>query len=99
MLSPKSNRDLVVRGGPAWMVGLTGAVTLWAESTTGIGSPRLDDLRRDKSRAVESFFSFAGKRPAEVGAWDVQSWRLHLEGEGLSANTVYTRTSLLSSFF
>jgi integrase len=78
---------------------LRNIVTLWADSSTAIKSPRRDDLRRDKRRAVEAFFAFTGKRPADVSPQDVLFWQAHLRQEKLSANSIYTRVSFLSSFF
>ncbi|HKQ06958.1 MAG TPA: tyrosine-type recombinase/integrase [Blastocatellia bacterium] len=82
-----------------WREALRSIVALWADSSTVLKSPRRDDLRRDKRRAVEAFFAFAGKRPAEVEPQDVLAWQSHLRQQKLSANSIYTRVSFLSSFF
>jgi integrase len=82
-----------------WREALRNIVALWADSSTAIKSPRRDDLRRDKQRAVEAFFTFTGKRPAEIEPQDVLAWQAHLRQEKLSANSIYTRVSFLSSFF
>lgn len=80
-------------------VALRSAVSLWADATTDGESERCRDLRRDKTLAVLSFFSFAVKHPAEVLPGDVQRWRDELESRGLKQNTVYARVSRLSSFY
>jgi hypothetical protein len=49
-----------------WRQALRNIVALWADSSTAIKSPRRDDLRRDKRRAVEAFFAFTGKRPLRL---------------------------------
>jgi integrase len=90
---------MVGREASLWREALRNIVALWADSSTAIKSPRLDDLRRDKRRAVEAFFAFVGKRPAEVEPQDVLAWQAHLRQEKLSANSIYTRVSLLSSFY
>lgn len=77
---------------------LRGALGLWAESSTSAGARR-EDLIRDKKAAVEDFFRFAGKHPAEISPGDVGAWRVTLEGRGLKPNTVYARVSKLSSFY
>lgn len=78
---------------------LKSAVSLWAGATTDESSERSIDLKRDKTRAVLSFFSFSGKHPANVLPQDVQRWREELEGCGLKPNTVYALVSRLSSFY
>lgn len=80
-------------------VALRKAVTLWAEATTDGSSDRMLDLRRDKVKAVSSFFAYAGKHPAEVCSDDVRSWRESLALSRLKPNTVYARVSKLSSFY
>jgi integrase len=80
-------------------VALRSAVSLWADATTDSESERCRDLRRDKTLAVLSFFSFAAKHPAEVLPGDVQRWRDELESRGLRQNTVYAWVSRLSSFY
>src|SRR5918912_2765881 len=82
-----------------WREALRNIVALWADSSTAIKSPRRDDLRRDKRRAVETFFACTGKRPAEVEPQDVLAWQAHMRQEKLSANSIYTRVSHLSSFY
>lgn len=78
---------------------LRNAVRVWAEGTTGKLSSNPAALIRDKRAAVESFFGRVGKSPDQVSATDVECWRLWLEERGLKPNTVYTRVSLLASFF
>lgn len=92
-------KALVSQDEGLWREALKSIVALWADSSTAIKSPRRDDLRRDKRRAVEAFFAFVGKRPAEVEPQDILAWQAHLRQEKLSANSIYTRVSFLSSFF
>lgn len=54
---------------------------------------------RDKRRAVEAFFTFTGKHPGDVTSQDVKRWQESLAGKGLRPNTVYVRTSFVSSFY
>lgn len=84
-------------GGEA--LALRNAIRVWARGTTGKLSGNPEALVRDKRAAVESFFARVGKSPDEVDATDVEGWRLWLEERGLKPNTVYTRVSLLASFF
>jgi integrase/recombinase XerC len=80
-------------------VAILNAIRLWAASSTLQESTRRDDLMRDKQRAVESFFSFVKKHPGEVNPLDVRGWQSLLESKGLSATTIYVRSSFLSSFY
>lgn len=89
------------------------AVRLWADAKTDPDSGRREDLLRDKARALigdgkhtrtgdpvaVGFFTFTGKHPANVTPQDVKAWQAHLEEHGLSASTVYAKTSRLSSFY
>jgi integrase len=54
---------------------------------------------RDKRRAVEAFFAFTRKHPGDVTPQDVKRWQESLEAKGLRPNTVYVRTSFVSSFY
>lgn len=78
---------------------IRGVARLWAESTTDRTLARRDDLIHDKARAINSFFAFCRKSPAEVDPSDVKVWQERLEGQGLKPSTVYTRTCFLSSFY
>ncbi len=78
---------------------LRSAVALWSDSTTDAASARRRDLVRDKSRAVEGFFTFTGKRPADVTPLDVKRWQRELERRGLKPASVYSKVSKLSSFY
>ena len=80
-------------------VALRNAIALWADATTDAGSGRRPDLLRDKTRAVAAFFAFVSRHPAEVLPADVKRWQEEQERAGLTRATVYTRLSLLSSFF
>lgn len=75
------------------------AVSLWADSCTLPDAGRREDLLRDKRRAVEAFFAFTRKHPGDVTPQDVKRWQESLTGKGLRPNTVYVRTSFLSSFY
>jgi len=83
----------------AWMTRTRSAIALWADATSRSESPRLDDLRRDKRRALGDFFETVRKRPGEVTPEDVAAWRASMEERGLTPNSIYTRLSLLSSFY
>jgi integrase len=80
-------------------IALKNAVSLWADATTDAASVRRLDLLRDKIRAVITFFDLAGKHPAAVLPSDVKKWQEAQEAAGLTRATIYTRLSLLSSFF
>jgi integrase len=80
-------------------VAIRAAAQLWAEATTDHNLARRQDLLRDKMKTVHSFFSFVRKEPALVDALDVKAWQALMEGRGITASTVYIRTSLLSSFY
>lgn len=54
---------------------------------------------RDKRVAVEDFFEFSGKHPADIVPSDTYAWREALEAKGLKPNTIYSRVSRLSSFY
>ena len=75
------------------------AISLWANSCTLPDTGRREDLLRDKRRAVEAFFAFTRKHPGDVTSQDVKRWQESLEGKGLRPNTVYVRTSFVSSFY
>lgn len=85
-------------------VALTNALRLWSEAVTAPSTERRDELQGYKRKAVEGFFDFVGRPPAEVSPLDVERWRKHLErakpeGQGLGPSTVYARVCFLSSFF
>src|SRR5215216_4830102 len=87
---------------PVWQgetIVLRNAVSLWADATTDAESIRRRDLLRDKTRAVIAFFDLTGKHPSAVLPSDVKRWQEAQEAAGLTRATVYTRLSLLSSFF
>jgi integrase len=75
------------------------AARAWAEATTDRTLERRDDLVNDKSKVVASFFALTRKDPAEVRTPDVKEWQAKIEEQGLTASTIYIRTSMLSSFF
>ncbi|MDQ3802643.1 MAG: tyrosine-type recombinase/integrase [Acidobacteriota bacterium] len=75
------------------------AAQLWAESTTDQTLERRADLIHDKSKVVISFFAHSRVEPWEVGPPDVKAWQAEMEGRGITASTIYLRTSFLSSFF
>lgn len=78
---------------------LRAAVSLWADSTSDVNSPRRQDMLRDKQQAVEDFFKFIKKSPTDVTALDVKAWQQAMESRGLAPATVYYRISRLSSFY
>lgn len=80
-------------------VALRNAIRVWADGTTNKLAHNPVALVRDKRTAVESFFQMAGKSPVQVDVTDVETWRRRMEEQGLKPNTVYTRVSLLASFF
>jgi integrase/recombinase XerC len=80
-------------------VALRNAIRVWADGTTNKLAHNPEALVRDKRTAVESFFKMAAKSPEGVDVTDVETWRSHMEEQGLKPNTVYTRVSLLASFF
>ncbi|MCA1636296.1 MAG: site-specific integrase [Acidobacteria bacterium] len=77
-------------------------------ATRSASGPR---VRRDSSlttrkpysatsaRRSSRFSDGVGKSPEQVAVTDVESWRGRMEEQGLKPNTVYTRVSLLASFF
>ncbi len=75
------------------------AISLWASSCTLPDTGRREDMLRDKRRAVEAFFAFTRKHPGDVTSQDVKRWQESLEAKGLRPNTVYVRTSFVSSFY
>jgi integrase len=75
------------------------AARAWAEATTDRTLERRDDLVNDKSKVVASFFALTRKDPAEVRTPDVKEWQAKMEEQGVTASTIYTRTSMLSSFY
>jgi integrase len=78
---------------------LLNAVAFWTDATTGGESLRRQDIKRDKSNAVLSFFGFTGQHPAAVKPADVKAWQVEMEARGLAQTTVYSRICHLSSFF
>jgi len=81
-----------------WAATLRGATEIWADVTT-TASRRRDDIRRDKRRTVSNFFAFVGKRPGDVTPDDVRAFAERMREQGLAVNSIYTRLSLLSSFY
>ena len=62
------------------------AISMWAKSTTREGA-RLDDLLRDKSRVVQHFFAFSGRRPQDATPGDVRDWLDELRAHGIPTRT------------
>lgn len=75
------------------------AADAWAGATTDQSLDRRDDLVHDKAKVVASFFVFSRKDPLEVRAPDVKEWQAKMEEQGITASTIYIRTSMLSSFY
>jgi len=80
-------------------VAVLNAIQLWADSCTLPDSRRREDLLRDKRSAVEAFFVFSMKHPGDVSPQDVKRWQESLEEKGLRQNTIYVRSSFVSSFY
>jgi site-specific recombinase XerD len=97
MDTPNRSTALQTRGADL-EVALRGAISLWADATTG-ESARRRDLLRDKQRIILAFFRYAGKLPSEVEPSDVQAWLRELEGKGARPGTTYQHACLLSSFY
>jgi hypothetical protein len=94
----EASQTALVPGRGNYELALRSAIQLWAENATSADSDRHDDLVRDKRVAVEDFFEFTGKYPAEVALSDTLAWREALEARKLKPNTIYSRVSRLSSF-
>lgn len=94
-----SDDQSLVPAGQDERIALKNAVLLWADATTDVVSIRRTDLLRDKLRAIITFFDLVGKHPAAVLPADVKRWQEAQETAGRARATVYTRLSLLSSFF
>jgi integrase len=88
LISPQSNLPAILA-----------AARAWAEVTTDRTLERRDNLVNDKSKVVASFFALTRKDPTEVRTADVKEWQAKLEERGTTASTIYTRTSMLSSFY
>ncbi len=83
-------------------VALRTAIELWTRSSTSATTRRRDELIAKKRHVVQSFFAEIGKDPGDVTPVDVQECcgRMRKEnGQKLSAATIYTRVSFLSSFY
>lgn len=78
------------------------AIELWAGSSTGASVRRREELIAKKRKVVEGFFKDVGCDLGEVTPQNVQAWceRMRREdGRPPASATVYTRVSLLSSFY
>jgi integrase len=75
------------------------AVDTWAEATSDPDSPRVLDLRRDKTHVVLAFFDHVRTHPATVTPSDVQAWQRELRRRHLAESTIYQHSSFLSSFY
>jgi integrase len=98
-MDSEATQTALVLGRGNYQPALRSAIQLWAESSTAGDSERHDDLVRDKRAAVEDFFEFSGKHPADVAPSDTHAWREALEARKLKPNTIYSRVSRLSSFY
>lgn len=88
LISPQSNLPAILA-----------AARAWAEATTDRTLERCHDLVNDKSKVVASFFALTRKDPAEVRTPDVKQWQAKMDEQGITTSTIYTRTSMLSSFY
>jgi len=91
-------QSALIHSNSNFLPALRGAIQLWAESSTSAGD-RHEDLVRDKRLAVEDFFKFTHKHPADVSPSDTHAWREALEARKLKPNTIYSKVSRLSSFY
>jgi integrase/recombinase XerD len=98
-MDSEAPQTALVLGRGDYLPALRGAIQLWAGSSTTADSDRYEDLVRDKRSAVEDFFEFIGKHPADVAPSDTHAWRKSLEARELKPNTIYSRVSRLSSFY
>lgn len=98
-METEAPQTALVPGRGNYLPALRGAIQLWAEGSTAADSDRHDDLVRDKRSAVEDFFEFTSKHPADVAPSDAHAWREDLEARKLKPNTVYSQVSRLSSFY
>jgi integrase len=100
MTVPNQETQLIpLRRPDSSAIALVNAITLWADASTVPDSSRRNDLIRDKTRAVASFFAFANKHPSEVAPLDIKAWQAELEEKKLRKNTIYVRVCFLSSFY
>lgn len=98
-MDTEAPQTALVPGRGDYLPALRSAIQLWADGSTAADSDRYHDLIRDKRSAVEDFFEFSGKHPADVAPSDTHAWREALEARKLKPNTVYSRVSRLSSFY
>jgi site-specific recombinase XerD len=98
-MNAEAPQTALVLGRGDYLPALRGAIQLWAGCSTTADSDRYEDLVRDKRSAVDDFFVFTGKHPADVVPSDTHAWREALEARNLKPNTVYSRVSRLSSFY
>jgi integrase len=97
-MDAEAPQTALVPGRENYLPALRSAIQLWAKGSTS-DSDRYDDLVRDKWSAVEDFFEFTGKHPADVAPSDTHAWREALEARKLKPNTIYSRVSRLSAFY
>ena len=98
-MDAEAPQTALVPGRGDYLPALMGAIQLWAENSTSADSDRHVDLVRDKRSAVEDFFEFSGKHPADIAPSDTHVWREALEARKLKPNTIYSKVSRLSSFY
>jgi len=73
-------------------------IVKWAESATRRGSAERGRLVKFKVSVVESFLTFANKKPDNATRRDVRLWREHLSAR-LMPKSVYDRLAFISSFY
>lgn len=95
----QASQNALIPAGSEYEIAFRNALRLWAESATSASTQRRDELLKYKQKAVDAFYDFIGKHPAEISPLDVEQWRAHLKSQGLKPTTIYTRICFLSSFF
>lgn len=75
------------------------SIERWTRATTDQTLTRAKDINRDKTRAVQSFFTVIEKQPDQINSQDVLEWQRHLKDLNLSERYIYASLSHLSSYF
>lgn len=78
---------------------ITQSIEDWAYTTVSQTLRRSADIRRDKKRAVNSFFSLVEKEPDEITTSDVREWYQILLNKKHSESYIYASLSHLSGYF
>lgn len=78
---------------------LSQSIENWTYASVPQSLKRASDIRRDKRRAVGSFFSLVEKEPDEITTGDVRKWHQTLLSKKHSESYIYTSLSHLSGYF